>query len=296
MHLSIDITFGEDFILYPEAVRDAAGVSRFSDLKDSQIREFPEISNPLEDKVRKALISNLRDSVRKKERLWIMPMNRDTRISWQDWLPAGVIRQLGPEQEYEGTQIIPMGIAPVPLIEALLQRGNTADMIFLHTALHDLSIRSFSSRIYRKIRAAGIKIVHRSWLVRAMSNPKVIAYLIVFSYSVFRALPVSFVEEFHGSILVLWLIDLITVIPYTWGLISLVTARAFKTRLLALLITILSLMAPYVYFAYYGSGYPPHILAIVGILILSTFILEGYRIWGDYRIKRLLSTKISANS
>ena len=42
-----------------------------------------------------------------------------------------------------------------------------------------------------------------------------LAYVVVFIYSSLRALPVAFVPGFRGQWWVLWLIDILTTVPYT---------------------------------------------------------------------------------
>ena len=46
----------------------------------------------------------------------------------------------------------------------------------------------------------------------------------------------------------LWLIDILTAVPYTWGIVEMVTGRRLRWRLLGLATTLLTLLAPCVYF------------------------------------------------
>lgn len=117
-------------------------------------------------------------------------------------------------------------------------------------------------------------------------------YLVVFVYSALRALPLVFVPEFHGSIVVLWLIDVVTAIPYTWGLIAMVTGATRAVRLAGAATAIVTFVAPYVYFWTHGEHYPAHVLAVIAALI-------GFGLWIEirkFRQERSLERRYSADA
>ena len=104
------------------------------------------------------------------------------------------------------------------------------------------------------------------------------------AYSLCRALPVLWVPHFHGSIWVLWGIDIVTAIPYTWGVVTLVTGRTWRWRLAGLAVTLVTLMAPYVYFWSHGRAYPPIVDVVIGLLIAGAVLLELVRWLRDRRV------------
>lgn len=129
-------------------------------------------------------------------------------------------------------------------------------------------------------------LLHRTPVARLLRDPRFYAYLVVFVYSALRALPVTFVKEFEGSLLVLWSIDILTAVPYTWGVLALITGRRIITRLLGGLTTIVTFVTPYVYFWMHGKNYPPIVIVIVAALVLITIGSEGWRYLKERRLER----------
>ena len=123
---------------------------------------------------------------------------------------------------------------------------------------------------------------------RLLYNPKVLAYLVVMVYSSLRALPVVFVPGFHGNVWVLWGIDIITAIPYTWGIVEMITGRSFGRRMLGLLITLVTFVSPYVYFWANGRDYPVWVTIFVIALIVAACAVEYVRWLRDRAISAIL--------
>ena len=337
-----NISFAEKFSLEPEAVRSAAGVERIGDITDRLVREFPPLSELAPDRLLKMVGASLRDSVRKRERLWLIPMDASAVAQWERWLGPQNLTRLGPsisapvapgedcaessthaaalapasagENSAESStrlnpgdnsanlqpgratasgtenpgELTPIGIAPVRLIEALLDSPDPRDAALLRESLEEVDGLLLSARVHNRLIEAGVGIIPRNAAVRWITNPKVITYLVVLVYSALRALPVTFLPQFEGSVLLLWTIDLVTAIPYTWGILAIVTAARLATRIVGMIVTIATFMAPYIYFAAYGEDYPPFVWIIIGFLIACTFALEGYRWARDRRVSRQL--------
>lgn len=138
----------------------------------------------------------------------------------------------------------------------------------------------------------GIPYTFRSKLQRFIMNPRVIAYIVVFVYSALRVLPVHFVEEFHGELWKLWTIDMVTAIPYTWGVLAMVTARTKLMRWLGLIVTVVTFVSPYIYFWSTGDEYPLYVNFIVLALIATGILFEGFKYIQE---QRLVTVFIRAN-
>ena len=110
---------------------------------------------------------------------------------------------------------------------------------------------------------------------RLMSNPKTLVYAVVFAYSSLRALAVTYVPEFHGSLVVLWLIDILTAIPYTWGVLTMLFSPRLAVRITATAVTLATFTAPYIYFWTQGSNYPAYVWVIIGALTLLSVLIEA---------------------
>lgn len=106
---------------------------------------------------------------------------------------------------------------------------------------------------------------------------KILAYIAVFVYSALRALPLMFVEEFYGSVLVIWLMDVLTAIPYTWGVLEFAVSPRPARRWLGLAIAIVTFAAPYIYFWSHGNDYPLGVTAIVIAMIIGAFLWEAIK-------------------
>lgn len=288
MNLLVDVSFGENYVFDPAAVRQAACVERLSDLRNRHIRELPAVEDLQRPAIRNALIYILRDSVRKREKLWLIPMTASASGEWHQWLDGEVIEQVGPTQTVQGVEVTPFGISPLKLVSFLAERANKDDIDFLQRSLHDVDGLHLTAGVYRQVLNAGVKIVPRSKLVRIITTPKFIAYAVVLIYSALRALPVTFVKEFEGSLAVLWAIDLGTAIPYTWGIITMMTARQVWLRLIGGLVTVVTFLAPYLYFGSHGSDYPFHVIATIAFLIGVTIVWEVYRMQVDRHVEQVL--------
>lgn len=130
--------------------------------------------------------------------------------------------------------------------------------------------------------------LHRaSSLSRLVNNPQFFVYIVVFVYSSLRALPVVFIKQFHGSLFVLWSIDIITAVPYTWGVLAMLFAKRWQTRALGTLTTLVTFISPYVYFWFHGRHYPPYVAVVIAALTLLSVLLE----FGKFRHERRLRAR-----
>jgi hypothetical protein len=125
-----------------------------------------------------------------------------------------------------------------------------------------------------------------NWVQRTLRHPSMPVYLIVFIYSSLRVLPVALIREFHGSLLVLWAIDIITAVPYTWGVLAMLFAPKRRIRLLAALTTLVTFVGPYVYFWMHGRGYPPYVPIVIVALTLGSVLLEANRYRQEQQLRR----------
>ncbi|MDY5159712.1 hypothetical protein [Actinotignum urinale] len=282
------IVAGSSMELWPDAVRIGTGVDRLADIRDRHIRELDHLHIPETPEERAEFARDLRDSFEEKIRLWIIPMTQEERESWQHILPYGAVLELGPAQMYQGREIIPSGLVPRFVVDSLIQRGDARDMLLLRDSLHNVDALCVSLRHEKALREVGIELHHRNIFVRIFTNFKFLAYVVVLIYSMLRVLPVMFVPEFKGSLWVLWTIDIVTALPYTWGILTMVTAGQTWKRLVGLVTTIVTFMAPYVYFASHGKHYPPDVIYIIIVLISSAFVVEGFKMWRDYVVARSL--------
>lgn len=180
--------------------------------------------------------------------------------------------------EQEEDTKIPWMLDPENLVEALIERWEDLSVHSRQRIRHaflGIDATHLPPKIASGLKTCGIIQTRRSHLTKWLTDPKVLAYLVVIIYSSLRVLPVSLVKEFHGSLLVLWTMDIVTAIPYTWGVLAMFTAKRQSVRIIGTLTTAITFAAPYVYFAMTGKDYPTYVIVIVILFIISGFFVEG---------------------
>lgn len=264
--------------LDPALVRQAARVQRLAELGPREIREITPAILRSPSKLAKAARRALESGCR----LWVLSIDDDTILAAFDDQFGNALVALGPPSE-EGRRAY--GIAPADAVRRLLRHHPEEAAAF-----EGADATGFPHDIVSRLSELMIPVRHRSAISRFLRNPRVYVYLVVFVYSALRALPVVFVKEFEGSVLVLWSIDIITAVPYTWGVIAMVTGRTRKIRVLGALTTVVTFVAPYVYFGLHGRDYPPYVIIVIAILVLSGLGLEVVKFRQERRLERRYET------
>ncbi|HMR49865.1 MAG TPA: hypothetical protein PKE40_11350 [Arachnia sp.] len=264
--------------LTPTKVREAAHVQRLAELGPREIREIA--ADKLLDPAR--LAPTARRALEAGRRLWVVDI-RDgaTLVRLEEAMP-GALTPLGPATA-EGRRAY--GITPAEATRRLLSTHPEQASVF-----EGADATSFPHDILATLSTLSVPVRHRSAASRLIRNPRLYVYLAVFVYSALRALPVVFVKEFEGSLLVLWSIDVLTAIPYTWGVMAMVTGSRIRTRILGTITTVVTFVTPYVYFALNGRNYPPYVIVVIAAMILAGLGLEVAK----YRQERALERRYAA--
>lgn len=270
-------------LLDPQALLTASGAGRVGDLgAGSDVVERPELAELAHadpdsllrpDDLGWKLGNALDHAVEQRTRLWLAQLPAADVPHLGQVLGEDLVHVVGPADAAD--QVV-VGIHPADLVVSLSDRGEEGRS-FLRQCLEGTDTMRCSRRTLAAMRRAQVAFIERTVARRAMANPVFLAYVAVFAYSSLRALPVAFVPGFTGHVWVLWTIDLLTAIPYTWGILAMVAGRRLRTRLLGLVTTVVSFMAPYVYFWTQGEGYPKGVVAAVITMILGAAALEGVR-------------------
>ena len=264
-----------DLPLEPAKVRAAAHVQRLAELGPREIREID--AGTLLDPER--LARTARRTLGAGGRLWVVDVDGEaTRARLEEAMP-GLLVPLGPAAA-DGRRAY--GITPADATRRLLDEHPAQA-----TTFRGVDATAYPHDILATLGTLAIPVRHRSALSKVIRNPRVYVYLVVFIYSALRALPVVFVKEFEGSLLVLWSIDVLTAIPYTWGVMAMVTGSRTRTRVLGTITTVVTFVAPYVYFGLHGRDYPPSVIVVIAAMILAGLGLEV----GKYRQERNLERR-----
>ena len=205
-----------------------------------------------------------------------------TRLDDEDEVPAHLSHRAFLDLPH-----VPVAVNPSRWCQAWA-RGTEAQQSFIRAAFHGLDSSTISSSNYAALEAANVDFIKSSLAYRMLRNPKFWAYVIVFVYSSLRALPVMFVRHFEGNVWVLWTMDIVTAIPYTWGLLAFVTGHSRLKRYFGLAVTLITFVAPYIYFWTHGRDYPLGVNLIVAVMILSAIAWEGYNFMRDRAVAEAL--------
>ena len=269
------------YSLDPATLREVAGVQRLAELGPGNTRTLP--GSALLDEP--ALLTLLRVGVQNKELLWFLQPSSPEQISQLQSRFGSALHLVSTPTEPSGRprkagSYLPLlAVRPTDLLAQELNEGVSEPFDGMDSGRLD-------RKTARKLRDAGVDLRRDSALRRLVTHPQFLVYVAVFVYSALRALPVSFVKEFHGSLLLFWSIDLFTAIPYTWGVLTMLFGTKMWLRLLAALTTLVTFVAPYVYFWSHGDNYPLYVPIVIAALTLFTISSELVKYFQERNLEK----------
>ena len=241
-----------------------AGVSRLAELGRREVRELTPQALSTTD----VFYSEVRDALEHRALIWLIGPIDTEQLKELAGPLFGLFVNVG--AEHSQTQTV-FGLRVSDVVHQLLPDAS------FRAALEGMNATRTPHGLAHKIEAAGVKVFKRSLITRVLKDPRFWVYAVVFVYSSLRALPVVFVPQFHGSVLVLWAIDVLTAIPYTWGILAMLTASRPLERYTGAIVALATFMAPYVYFWVHGRGYPGSVIIIVSLMIAASLATEVWR-------------------
>lgn len=311
----MDLAIVQKYCLDPDIIREVARVPRLSDLSKNAVADiswicagnFDDIENFLASDYGDRFLYALREAARKKVSLWLLEASYneighlsnilDTKAFFECGVWGLELEKLsnrrfdnlrvGPKVDFDREISRPWAIRVHSLllgIASAWRQLSEKTQLKIRMALSGLDASHMLPSIIKALEKCRIPVHTRSQLYRVATDPTVIVYVIVFIYSALRVLPVTLVKEFQGSLFILWTLDLGTAIPYTWGILKMVTGRTRNQRLLGTIIAIITFVTPYVYFGMTGKDYPSYVIIIVAIMIFTGVFLEIFRIWKEKRL------------
>lgn len=320
MRSILDLPFTHAFALDPQAVIDISGVARLSELNAKNVAIIDSLRSLAHtntqdfyaiDDAAEALGTALRMAISSRQLLWFSSLPHSDVGKIRSILGGDIVHVVGPELAVDklddstlelptalkqrGEPLVPIAILPSELVQAWAH-GTLEQQKLLAYLLEGTNTLVMQQKDLQALRNVGTKLIERNPVWRLLYNPKVLAYLVVMVYSSLRALPVVFVPGFHGNVWVLWSIDIITAIPYTWGIVEMITGRSFGRRMLGLLITIVTFVSPYVYFWANGRDYPMWVTIFVIALIVAACAVEYVRWLRDRVIYAVLRQPPAASA
>lgn len=296
----LSLPTAEHFSIDSEVIKQVAGVHRLSDLKHSEVIEVSGLASiQLDPMIKKSgrrdeldvtrllYASIVRQSLDEGHKLWLLNIDEKLLRSLEVLIGRDQVHRLGEARQYVGPATVPVAINPQEVVRAAFaDASDFGDMKrqYLLESLPGVSSKYLSKDIKEALTEHNIPYEEDTPLQRLMANRRALAYVAIFGYSSARALPVGAVEEFQGSVPLLWVIDVGTAVPYTWGLIETVAAKTSVRRAVGATVAGGSFIAPYAYFWAEGQDYPPYVNAIVGGLIGTATMLELSKVRKDRKI------------
>ncbi|OHR33602.1 hypothetical protein HMPREF3042_04315 [Corynebacterium sp. HMSC074C05] len=312
MRSILDLPFAHAFALDPQLAIDISGVARLSELNAKNVAIVDSLRSLAHtnaqdfyaiDDAAEALGTALRMAISSRQLLWLSSLPHSDVERVRNILGGDIVHVVGPEltvdkldesilelpdaMKQRGEPLVPIAISPTELVQTWAH-GTREQQKLLAYLLEGTNTLVMQQENLHALRKVGTKLIERNPVSRLLYNPKVLAYLVVMVYSSLRALPVVFVPGFHGNVWVLWGIDIITAIPYTWGIVEMITGRSFGRRMLGLLITLVTFVSPYVYFWANGRDYPVWVTIFVIALIVAACAVEYVRWLRDRAISAIL--------
>ncbi len=260
----------------PELVCQVAGVQRLAEIgpRNARVIAARELTDP------EHRLATLRSALARGMVILFVAVETDPeRLGLVDVLGEIAIRV---DEGAQGSARAVYAVNVTRLLRLCLECAHRDD---LDEALRDMP----TNRMGREALALipdSVPVRRAGWFERLLQHPSLPVYLIVFAYSSLRVLPVTLVREFHGSLLVLWMIDVVTAIPYTWGVLAMIFSAKRRIRLLAALTTLVTFVVPYVYFWLHGTAYPPYVPIVIAALTIGSVLLEVNRFVQEQRLRR----------
>lgn len=313
----VDLPFVHEFILDPDEIRDISGVARLGDLTAKNVAVVGSLGALAHttaedfydgDEASILLGDILRLAVKTRQDLWLAAIPKTDVARVQEILGADLVHPIGPpsataarllahrnghddQHGLDADEIrtaVPVAISPNRLVEEWA-KGTPRQQALLGRMMEGTDTLMMRRSNLQALRSVGTRLVDRSKILRCLVNPKVLAYLVVIIYSSLRALPVMFVKGFHGKIWALWTIDIVTAIPYTWGVVEMFAGRTLTRRILGMIVTFVTFTSPYVYFWMHGKGYPLWVVVVIVLMIGSAVVIEYARWLRDRAVRAVLS-------
>lgn len=294
----LDLPFVRNWSLDADELLSIAGVQRMGDLSVTNakvvntLRTLAHISpedffNPdCPSDAADAFGTSLRRAAEDRDAIWLTSVTEADLDAITAIIGEGIVHRVGHATEDSTVPAghIPIALSPTELISAWA-KGTPERRAVLSAFLEGADTLMMKRATLRASRDVEANIVERNPIWRALRNPKVLAYLVVFLYSALRALPVVFVPGFEGNIWVLWTIDLVTAIPYTWGIIEMFAGKTVLRRVLGMIVTVVTFISPYIYFWMNGKHYPAWIDDVIAAMIIGTILIELVRWLRDRKVR-----------
>ncbi|WP_237209193.1 hypothetical protein [Rothia nasimurium] len=285
----------QDFSLDPTVLAEVADTPCLGRLLSSHVLEVESLSY-LGSQAPTAAMENLgtalRYSIERRICLWlglvdVNDLPRIQAILGDSCQVAGP--EVSPPESWKhrlptSSSVQPIAVSPQRLLRILLAPSSPLQECTLRH-LEGIDPKRIARSELLELQSKGIPMVPRSLPFRLAHSPIVWAYALIMLYSACRAIPVAFLPGFQGNIWILWGLDVGGALPYAWGVIAMFTAQKVLVRLAALVLALITFLAPYAYFWSAGQHYPFYANVIVACIITCAVGFEVFRYIREKRVR-----------
>lgn len=303
----------KNFVVDPDLIANTAGVNRVSDLSYKKVVEVSGLASRYKedrgdsndadevlDPVRLLYASLLRHSIEQGHELWALNADPLLLRDMRNRLGHDQVITIGEKQSYMGPPTFPAVINPQRVVKSILEGNNEENQAYLKEALNGIDGRNLSDQLKKCLDDHDIDYTSYSQIRKIVRDPRTLAYSVIIGYSAARALPVAGVEEFNGSVPLLWTIDVGTAVPYTWGMIETFSSDTTLSRKIGRVasksigatVAAASFVAPYAYFYSQGKEYPVYVNAVVAGLVGVAGVSEYAKYRREQNLREQLMSEV----
>ncbi len=300
----------KNFSVDPDLIANTAGVNRVADLSHKKVVEVSGLASRYKkdransgvtdeafDPVRLLYANLLRHSLEQGHELWALNAEPGLLRDMRNRLGHDQVVTIGEKQAYMGPPTTPAVINPQRVVQSVLDSDNEENQAYLRKALDGLDGKNLTDELKAQLDKHGISYINHSRTRKILTDPRTLAYSVIVGYSAARALPVTGIEEFDGSVPLLWAIDVGTAVPYTWGMIETFSSNTTLSKKIGRIasksiggtVAAASFVAPYAYFYSQGEEYPAYVNGVVAGLVGVAGVSEYIK----YRRERNLRQQLA---
>jgi hypothetical protein len=303
----------KNFSVDPDLIANTAGVNRVSDLSYKKVVEVSGLASRYKkdrdstgstdrvfDPVRLLYTNLLRYSIEQGHEIWALNADPFLLRDMRNQLGRDQVITIGESQKYMGPPSTPAVINPQRVVMSVLNGDNKENKEYIKEVLDGVNLARVPKPFQELFKDNGIDYTLDLPLkekILKLRTLKAVGYSGLVGYSAFRALPVSTVEEFHGSIPLFFAIDVGTALTQVWGMEEVLSKDTYLQRKIGrvaaktvgMAVATGSFVAPYAYFYSQGEEYPAYVNGVVAGLVGVAGVSEYIK----YRRERNLRQQLA---
>lgn len=259
-----------NFEIDAETLREVAGVARVADINPKSAVEISALaSRPIEEgdkskgdfqAVLQLYTRMLRNSLEQGHEYWLLNTYDALATRLHMLIGKDQMKVIGEPRDYLGSMTRPYLIKPQDVVRSILGSSDKKfdfHKAYLRNQFAGLNDRKVPADIRELLAANEIPTTDTSPIDRLIHSKKAWAMTALGAYCTARAIPFGEIDQFEGSVPMLWAIDIGTVPTYVKGLEMSAVGKTVGARAVGFGLASASFAAPYAYAYAEGNDYPP---------------------------------------